>query len=1081
MKKALFFTFSFGLVYFAKSATIAPTGSNLKWSLTSSWKDGIKPQAGDEVTIPVGRSMILDQDVDVKYISVLGSLIVDVTKNINIRTEFIMVMGNGALFQWGLQTNPYKMKGSITLVGSNPAAIIPGHGVSSKAILVMNGGVLQLHGEDKKSWTQLGATASKGDLTIVLKEPVTWKKEDSLVVASTDFDMNEAEMVKILTISPDGKTINLTKPLNYTHFGVLQNYTHGSDASIKWVLDERAEVGLLSKSITIQGDKSSKSNGFGGHIMIMDASKAYLSNVELRLMGQRGVKGRYPFHWHGVQNAIGQYIKNSSIHHTFNRAITVHATNDVLVESNVAYDNLGHAFFMEDGTEEGVKMLNNLGLVTRRPVKPYATLSSDTTNGRNHSGPSTFWITNPRNNINGNHAAGSDGSGIWYAPFNSPNGMNYNKAYNPLTFALPNGFIDNNVMHSSRHGFILGVGPALGDPKLEIPHENLGIDPPAFSKPLLKNIVVFKNSLGAYTRSRPGGDKEIYYENFIIADNRVGDAATWRTFYDKTLWVISSANYSKNYVPGTEVGGDVTAAHIVYDGPVITSNSHFSGTPQPGQSIFDQWGANIKFTGHSFENTTTTPGSLLFNYRNSTTDRVNPVWFLASVRDIDGKLTGVANTSITKSHPYLMDATSKLLPTNGAQSFIKFGYVEGIASDHPEPDEKNAAFPRPNASMIRSDGPQYSDKNAIEGYPITTILNKGLSTRLVLKKQIPARLRLDVYSMDPNDEFIIEYPNSPSTIKIYIGDALRYNEGQNFSTAINQIANPSLATLKATTATGVSWFWKDGTVYVKYKAPAGLDFTSDKKVESIFLCLYGNCIDGANLPLVVSNFEKLDSRGQLLFNPAKVNSSVFSNTMNMDSYTLTKIGASDECVSYKLNLLTQNWENIKALNIEATGAMGSDVFFEYGLKSKSLISLGKMAGNAGITSFLLPTQSDKKDTVSAIVLRTCESSITTGSTQTINLKNIALGDATGTIATGIITDIEEIEEFENIDFQNISIYPNPSNDGIFNLSQSANWKVSSILGKDLMSGNGGQVNLSGYPKGVYLIKINDKVERVVVE
>ena len=76
------------------------------------------------------------------------------------------------------------------------------------------------------------------------------------------------------------------------------------------------------------------------------------------------------------------------------------------------------------------------------------------------------------------------------------------------------------------------------------------------------------------------------------------------------------------------------------------------------------------------------------------------------------------------------------------------------------------------------------------------------------------------------------------------------------------------------------------------------------------------------------------------------------------------------------------------------------------------------------------------------------------------------------LATGVDMELEN-EQF--------AIYPNPSQNGVFNLSQSANWKVNSILGKELMSGNGAQVNLSGYSKGVYLIKINDKVERVVVE
>ena len=63
----------------------------------------------------------------------------------------------------------------------------------------------------------------------------------------------------------------------------------------------------------------------------------------------------------------------------------------------------------------------------------------------------------------------------------------------------------------------------------------------------------------------------------------------------------------------------------------------------------------------------------------------------------------------------------------------------------------------------------------------------------------------------------------------------------------------------------------------------------------------------------------------------------------------------------------------------------------------------------------------------------------------------------------------------------IFVYPNPSKDGIFHLSQTADWKVYLLLGKELKSGNGNQINLSDYPKGVYLIKLNDKIQRVIVE
>ena len=61
------------------------------------------------------------------------------------------------------------------------------------------------------------------------------------------------------------------------------------------------------------------------------------------------------------------------------------------------------------------------------------------------------------------------------------------------------------------------------------------------------------------------------------------------------------------------------------------------------------------------------------------------------------------------------------------------------------------------------------------------------------------------------------------------------------------------------------------------------------------------------------------------------------------------------------------------------------------------------------------------------------------------------------------------------------LYPNPSKNGIFTLSEESVWKVVSITGEELISGKGNQINISSYPKGVYLVKINNKIERVIVE
>ncbi len=70
----------------------------------------------------------------------------------------------------------------------------------------------------------------------------------------------------------------------------------------------------------------------------------------------------------------GQYIKNASIHDTYNRCVTVHGTNDLRVENNVTYNAVGHCFFLEDGIEHGNEFVKNLAIQikchTSKPCVP---------------------------------------------------------------------------------------------------------------------------------------------------------------------------------------------------------------------------------------------------------------------------------------------------------------------------------------------------------------------------------------------------------------------------------------------------------------------------------------------------------------------------------------------------------------------------------------------------------------------------------------------------------------------------------------------------------------------------------------
>lgn len=51
----------------------------------------------------------------------------------------------------------------------------------------MREGRLDLHGAPiEVTWTHLATTAAQGSTTITLKQPVTWKAGDNIVIATTE-------------------------------------------------------------------------------------------------------------------------------------------------------------------------------------------------------------------------------------------------------------------------------------------------------------------------------------------------------------------------------------------------------------------------------------------------------------------------------------------------------------------------------------------------------------------------------------------------------------------------------------------------------------------------------------------------------------------------------------------------------------------------------------------------------------------------------------------------------------------------------------------------------------------------------
>src|SRR5689334_12004317 len=318
-----------------------------RWSDKATWPNKKVPVAGEKVEIASGKEVILDVSPPaLGGLTINGKLSFADKSDLELTTEWVMVHGELAI---GTEAVPFTHKATITLTDNVKDEQMMGMGDRG---IMLSGGTLNLHGDRKNSWTKLAKTAEAGSNSIEVLNAAEWRVGDEIVLASTDYDPRQAERRNIAAIS--GNTITLDKKLDYMHFG-----------KITFDVDERGEVGLLTRNIKLQASADAEQSFYGGHVMAMVGSKMFVEGVEFNRMGQNMTLARYPIHWHLIGDANGQYIKNASLHDTYNRCVTVHGTNFLHVENNVTYNTVGHCFFLEDGAEHGNEFVHNLAIQTK--------------------------------------------------------------------------------------------------------------------------------------------------------------------------------------------------------------------------------------------------------------------------------------------------------------------------------------------------------------------------------------------------------------------------------------------------------------------------------------------------------------------------------------------------------------------------------------------------------------------------------------------------------------------------------------------------------------------------------------------
>ncbi len=547
---------------------LGSTTSGQRWSDPKTW-GGTVPPAGAAVVIPAGQTVVLDMATPaLSGLTVEGTLLADDT-DVAITTDMLVV--RGGRLSIGTAAAPFTRRATITLTGSTTADLPGAVGFGAKVLGVM-GGVLELHGKaGVSSWTRLAnADLAAGVRRITVDSAAGWQAGDRIVIATSSPDMQAYDLADIAAVN--GNTIDLAAPLKHPHFGTVRQVGNRQ-------IDVRAEVGLLSRNIVVQGDAASEDSKVGGHAMFMSSAAGatvQIAGVEFARMGQLDKLGRYPVHFHLMgAGCKGCYVKDSAVRDSIQRGIVVHGTQGVALTGNVVFNTVGHNIVIEEETSTGNRIEGNLALVNRQPSPLH---TEPTLVSQEDRMPSNYWFKTALNTVANNSAAGSFFNGFNYAGIDG--GEDDARIGNPIDFR-------DNTAHAA-----MGIeGAGAGD--FDITGGLLILsDARRPANERIEGLLAYHNQVGVWPEKTAGFLIQglVAVENRLHLENRgVGNQVRIKN----SLFVAK--------LPGSAaVPSDL--AHIQYGSDVVLEDSTFAGWDMLGFGATDTGPslASFKISGAQF-------------------------------------------------------------------------------------------------------------------------------------------------------------------------------------------------------------------------------------------------------------------------------------------------------------------------------------------------------------------------------------------------------------------------------------------------------------------------------------------------
>ncbi|KAK7105773.1 hypothetical protein V1264_017108 [Littorina saxatilis] len=349
-------------------AVTATPGNAILWS---SWdfRNGSKPVQGDNVTIPIDKWLIIDEDIPpLDFLIIEGGVSVapDASLTFTLDVNYIVVSGRLSI---GWENEPFNGSARILLRGDHSTPKFPvsnGPEFGAKFIGVLGG--LDLHGvKPSVTWSRLAATASSGDTTLTLEDSVTWAVGNEVMLTTTDLSAWHTETFRLTNVA--GNVITLNSSVQHRHIA------HSETLSSGYNLKLTARVALLTRNIVIEGASYTdmEKESFGARVIVGKAvyngvsrsGFARVENVEFYHTGQEGYTEPYdPRYSLAFVDTLSDnttnfysYVRNNAFHNGFSPAVGVFAVDNLEVSGNVIHHTVYHAIHT---TSIGTRVERNL-------------------------------------------------------------------------------------------------------------------------------------------------------------------------------------------------------------------------------------------------------------------------------------------------------------------------------------------------------------------------------------------------------------------------------------------------------------------------------------------------------------------------------------------------------------------------------------------------------------------------------------------------------------------------------------------------------------------------------------------------